>query len=278
MKGFGYAEKQRFFRFHDDMKIVFWNIKQNKNRQLIIDLVARIEPDIFFLAECPESLVETFGCRFQALKARVNDTPKVRGFVASNAMKCRLIQEISDRFFVYHVLWEDKEVFLGVVHLLSKLYADTGAQKSEVQKYMWEIRSLEKERNSKNTILIGDFNMNPFDPGMVYPHAFNSVCSKMIAAKKSRTYERVVYDYFYNPSWTNYAGLGNEIYGTYYHRCCRPGGFHWNNFDQALLRPDVLENFDCRFSVLHNLFDYDLHKQNKDFSDHYPILLELKEK
>lgn len=121
--------------------------------------------------------------------------------------------------------------------------------------------------------------MNPFDPGMVVSDGFNSVCSETIAKKISRIVGGEECPYFYNPSWKNYSGIGNKIYGSYYYHSCSGGHeFHWNNLDQVLLRPSIIEKYDHVFKILHDVVGYDLTKKNNGISDHYPIFLELQEK
>jgi hypothetical protein len=174
--------------------------------------------------------------------------------------------------------WQDKDFLLGTVHLLSKMNTTPQTQSLEAGEYVRKVRMIEKELQQKNTILIGDFNMNPFEPGMVSASVFNSVCSLDIALKQSRKFQYVDYDYFYNPAWKNYAGVGNEVYGTYYHHSYGMDEFHWNNYDQALIRPAILQQYRPEFSVLHDKVWFDLRNKNNNISDHYPILLELKEK
>jgi exonuclease III len=174
--------------------------------------------------------------------------------------------------------WQDKDFLLGTVHLLPKNHASSDTQSLEAKDYVREVRLVEKDEQQKNTILIGDFNMNPFDPGMISASTFNSVCSPAIALKRCRTFQWESYDYFFNPTWKNYAGVGKDIYGTYYHHSCGADEFHWNNFDQALVSPSILQQYNPEFSILHDVLRFDLRKENNGISDHYPILLELKEK
>jgi len=257
------------------MKIVFWNIKGSKDVTHVVDLVDSVEPDLLFLAECSPEIVASSQSRCRVIAPRIFANPKVRGFVVSENVKCTLSLEHNDRLFFYRVTWQGKEFLLGTVHLLSKIYASNSAQSSEAQKYVRVVRMTEKAEKQKNTILIGDFNMNPFEEGMVKVHAFNSVCSSEIALKKGRQFQGEYYDYFFNPAWKHYAGVGNGVYGTYYHHSCGADGFHWNNFDQALVSPSILQKYNPQFSILHDVLGFDLRNKNNGVSDHYPILLEL---
>jgi hypothetical protein len=208
----------------------------------------------------------------------LSDDPKIRCFIISKKMECSLKREYKNRLFLYQLTWKNKRFLLGTVHLLSKNNASAHAQRLEAKGYVREIQMFEREQQQKDTIVIGDFNMNPFDPGMVSASVFNSVCSAEIALKGTRMFQSEKYDYFFNPAWKNYAGIGNEVYGTYFYHSVGADEFHWNNFDQALIRPSILQQYEPKFSVLHDILGYDLRKRNNGVSDHYPILLELKEK
>jgi len=164
------------------------------------------------------------------------------------------------------------------------LFNSPSIQQEDAQFYMQKVKKIEENWKDKtqNTILIGDFNMNPFDPGMVCTRSFNSVCSLDIA-KKMRCRKikdsGEIFTYFYNPSWKIYADAGNhDVHGTYYYDRCKSGQFHWNNLDQALLRPSILESYNHRFEVLYDTLNFDLRKENNGVSDHYPIMLEILEK
>ena len=260
------------------MKIAFWNIKQNKNLDYVVKLIDSVCPDVLFLAESSPEMVELLQDRYKTLGPGISSEPKIYGFIVSKNLKGSLIREYKDRLFLYQLTWQEEFFSLGVVHLPSKLYKSTAAQSEQVAKYVREIRMFEEELQHKNTILIGDFNMNPFEPGMVLASLFNSVCSPAIALKQKRTIDGEDYDYFFNPSWKNYAGVGNDVYGTYYYHACGTDEFHWNNLDQVLIRPSILQQYDPEFFVLHDVLEFDLRKRNNGISDHYPILLELKEK
>ena len=260
------------------MKIAFWNINRNKDVTHVVNLVDRAAPDVLFIAECSPEIVESLQSLYRMLVPIVSDKPKVRGFVVSENLKCLLKHEFKDRLSLYQLTWNSKEFLLGTVHLLPKNNASSQAQSLEAMKYVHVIQRFEREQRQKNTIIIGDFNMNPFDPGMVSASAFNAVCSPEIALKQSRRFQGDNYDYFFNPAWKNYAGIGDEIYGTYYYHAYGMDEFLWNNFDQVLVRPSILRQYNPKFSVMHDILGFDLRTRNNEVSDHYPILLELKEK
>lgn len=270
------------------MKIIFWNIHCNKDQNPVakLDAVAGLvdnrETDLLFLAECSEEMLAEIKKTYE--EVIVPASSKIKCFKIGQAISCRCIKEIGPtRFVFFHVESGAIKCTLVVLHLPSKFHADVHRQHGISGKCILEINAYEQTVANTDTVLIGDFNMNPFDPGMVVFDGFNSVCSQDIAKKGKRIVDGENYNYFYNPSWKFFSGMDNEtfkktFYGTYYYHGCSGGHeFHWNNFDQVLLRPSMIRQYDHVFEILHDVAGFDLTKKN-DISDHYPIFLELREK
>ena len=64
------------------------------------------------------------------------------------------------------------------------------------------IKRAEEKAGHRHTIVIGDLNMSPFEPGMVAANGFHAVSDKNIAAKGSRVVQGTEFDFFYNPMWS----------------------------------------------------------------------------
>ena len=262
------------------MKLVFWNILKNTDFGPVLALIDKVSPDLLFLAECTNEVIDGLqkqDCLF-VHSPPVMDT-KVKCFHVSRHVACRCIREAGERLTFYRAETKYLSCVIGAMHLISKNNADETFQLSESLRHIQSVNQMESE-HGQNTILVGDFNMNPFEAGMVVPQAFNSVCSPVIAKKMTRTVQKVKYSYFFNPSWKIYGGDDRDVFGSYYYDS--PGGnhsFHWNNFDQALIRPQLLTKYDCDFQLLHPFVEFDLTKKQKtSYSDHYPIMLELRSK
>jgi len=260
------------------MKIVFWNTNRNKDHTPVVKLVDNTGVDLLFLAECSEDAFWELKKSYEEVIAPASKS-KIKCFKINQAISCYCVREISPSLILYQAEYHTIQCTLGVLHLRSKLYADPHFQNGLAYDCIAGIKNYEDENDNMDTVLIGDFNMNPFDPGMVVSRGFNSVCSQKIAQKNDRTVADKVCHYFYNPSWKSFSGMGDEIYGSYYYHSCSGGhDFHWNNFDQVLLRPSVIQKYDHVFRILHDVAGFDLTKKNNGISDHYPIFLELQEK
>ncbi len=90
---------------------------------------------------------------------------------------------------------------------------------------------------------MGDFNINPFENGVVSARGFHAVMDRNIASKGSREVQGKDCKYFYNPMWRLLGDDTNGSLGTYFYYKSGYISFFWNAFDQVLLRPSLLDYF-----------------------------------
>lgn len=170
-------------------------------------------------------------------------------------------------------------MIIVAVHLPSKLYKSDWDQYSKSTRVAQQIQEVESEYEHQRTLVIGDFNMNPFEAGMISASGFHGIMTQEIAQKRSRTVDGEEKHYFYNPMWGRMGDYVDNISGTYYYNgggeCC----YFWNTFDQVLLRPDLLKYFSHQnLHIISKIGDKSLIKNNKidsNFSDHLPIFIAL---
>ena len=134
-------------------------------------------------------------------------------------------------------------ILLAGVHMPSKLYWSEHSQAIECTNLRRLIQKEEQRSGHSRTVLVGDFNMNPFENGVAGAAGLHAVMTKQIASKKRRTVLGEQYPFFYNPMWSCFADRTAGPPGTHYyeraeHVCC-----FWNVFDQVLLRPDLMDRF-----------------------------------
>ena len=104
------------------------------------------------------------------------------------------------------------------------------------------IRAEERHKIDRH-IVLGDFNMNPFEPGMIKANGFHGPMSSEVAERGSRTVQKRDYAYFYNPTWSLFGDLNKDVSGTYYYQRAEHICYEWNVFDQVLIRPSMVSNF-----------------------------------
>jgi exonuclease III len=185
----------------------------------------------------------------------------------------------SDRLSLRRLRRGNESLLLGIVHVVDKWNWDESQQSTQVQLLSAEIHEHEKKHAHHRTILVGDFNMNPFDAAMNIAPLLNAMMTKKCVQAGSRRLQKREYSYFYNPMWSL---LGDETFGpagTYYHSVSSKGFFGWNMLDQVLVRPAALKWFK-NVQILTSAGKTSLQTKSKRpdkvrASDHFPILLEL---
>lgn len=174
------------------------------------------------------------------------------------------------------------EFLLAALHLIDKRSADAATQREEARKMALILSDLECEHQHNRLLVVGDFNMNPFEEGMIMAGGFHGSMSRQVAQKGSRTIQSDVYNYFYNPCWGLLGDLRNEIPGTYYYNSRGHICYEWNVFDQVLLRPSLIENFVREnLAIIHtdgvNSLVTEIKRPRQSvYSDHLPLFFTLR--
>lgn len=171
------------------------------------------------------------------------------------------------------------EILLVAVHIPSKLHSTENEQAFISTRIANEIDKRELEQGHTRTIVIGDFNMNPFETGLVSADGFHGVMDKHIALKERRTVFGEEKKLFYNPMWSRIGDDSEGCAGTYYYNSSNMINYFWNAFDQVLLRPSLLPCFTQHdLKVIDRIDEVSLIKNDKisdQFSDHLPLMIKL---
>ena len=178
------------------------------------------------------------------------------------------------------------EIILGSLHLPSGLHAERSERLDTAQPVARKIREVQREFEHARVIVVGDFNLNPHDDGMVFPSSFGAMTSKELV-KKYAIHEGDRYARLYNPMWSL---LGGEVIegppGTFYWPSHRAFNIYWNYPDQVLVGYDLLDQFpDHQLRILAELPDASgreplfretyRHWAIDRVSDHLPLLFDL---
>lgn len=171
---------------------------------------------------------------------------------------------------------------LCCVHLNSKMYSDNGDEREiVVERIVRDIQSTENELQTSNTVIVGDFNVNPYERECVNARYFHSLPIYTETKRKSRIVAKERFYMFYNPMW-NFFGDHNKPHGTYYKNSGDSFCTYWNLYDQVMIRPELRKRFvDDSLKIITKVEDINLLDKkghpNKTISDHLPIIFEIKE-
>jgi hypothetical protein len=144
-----------------------------------------------------------------------------------------------------------------------------------------QIDTEEQRVGHRRTVVVGDFNMNPFENGMVAAGALHAVSSRRVASRVTRTVQKREYQFFYNPMWGHFGDIASETAGSYYYSRAEHVNYFWNVFDQVLIRPSLAEAFNpsslaiVRTAGARSLIGIDGKPDSVQFSDHLPIRFDV---
>ncbi len=174
------------------------------------------------------------------------------------------------------------EILLVVIHYQDKRNWTSADQNAEISNLMDDINEKQKEYKHRRTIIVGDFNMNPFEQAMVQHTGLHSVQDKNIAKTKQRKVAGKNYHLYYNPMWNFFGDTAeNKIPGTYYYNSGKPINYYWNMFDQVIVGHELIDSFDSKeLNIINKIGNINLLNSRgiinkKDYSDHLPIKFQL---
>jgi hypothetical protein len=282
------------------ISFLFWNINRKPLKRAISNLARRHSVDLVILAESEipnEELIDELnrGRLSSQAEFEVPDSSSLceRITIVPRCRPGSMIIKAESAYYTVRRIRLPKlpELLLAAVHLPSKLYASSESQTTATAEFGREIRDFEEEIGHRRTLLVGDFNMNPFESGLIAAEGLNAVMTRQIAIKNERTVRQSSYPFFYNPMWSHFGDSthlacppghdDHETAGTCYYSAKESCWYFWNMYDQVLLRPDLLSSF--RNETLKILVtDGESSFVNKRglpsterFSDHLPITFRL---
>jgi len=253
------------------MKVLVWNINHNKVDDLLsqaaedekLDIIVVIEPN-----SNPGSLIPKINqkkvrfvhnsdsCLHVELYSRFNQ-PQIKNIYSSKRTTSWNIE-----------VGLNQELTIIATHFVDKWSNTYEDQIVKIHDLLEEISLIESKLKHRNVILIGDFNLNPYDSIMYAPHQLHAIsCRKTV----KRLAIRKNGDVFYNPSW-NLFGDNAGVPGTYYRSTTSTP--YWFILDQVLIRPDLIDNFDSsKLKVLSKIGAKKLTSSAgipiKKYSDHF---------
>lgn len=263
------------------MRVLFWNTHKNENiNQTLCDLVTENNISMIVLAEYTAGSDELIKKMQENYGIQINKyycgCERIHLFGVHKNVEPRFDNEHSTIQVV-----NGKDI-LCCVHLNSKIYSDHEEHREIlIEQIMQEIVNVEKDLRTQNTIIVGDFNLNPYDSSCINARYFHGIPVYEEAKRETRVVGGNKYSMFYNPMW-RFLGDETHPYGTYYHNNNSTINTYWNLYDQVIIRPALRERFvDASLKIITEtqtqyLLDSKGHP-DKNISDHLPIIFEIQE-
>lgn len=267
------------------VKFLFWNIGRKPIESVVAKIAKSREIDVLILAECdisPALMLQTLN----------KESTEFEYSYSSQCEKITIYTRFSSQFIkpIFETgRWSIRkltlplrtEILLAAVHMPDKQNHSAESQAYETSELAREIRQTEQQVGYARTVIVGDFNMDPFEHGLFAAAGLNAVMTKEIARRELRTVQGRKYSFFYNPMWGHFGDRTAGPAGTYYYHRAEHATLFWHMFDQVLLRPDLIDFFcdeeleiltgdgDASFLSAKGLPDVRI------ASDHLPLLFSL---
>ncbi|MCW5212214.1 hypothetical protein VU04_04805, partial [Desulfobulbus sp. TB] len=171
-----------------------------------------------------------------------------------------------------------QRILLALVHGVDLRNYDAETRQSFVQELVRELDFVREDKKINRLILLGDFNVNPYDRPMNLAAGLNAMMTQECTAKGSRRHLGKDYDFYYNPMWSllgdNTKGPAGTVYDT-----SNQGPYGWSMFDQVILHHSVVPFFQDIEIVTeageHSFMDKNGSPDAKNASDHFPIAVDF---
>jgi len=268
------------------LNFLFWNIYNKDLSEEIYNIVNAYDIDIIILAEV------NINPNLILLKLNHTNSYYYSQNPISTCEKITIITKFDfkyispvkddDRFTIRKINLPllSKEILLMSVHLPAmNISEESKSENCNLIKCILE--TTEILEGNTNSIIVGDFNMNPFDKGIIKANGIHALISSSQAKKVSKVIQGRKYNFFYNPMWSLLGDLNKLASGSYYYPGTELVSYHWHIFDQVLIRPALIDNFvKDSLHILESdgkksLLNLDNTPNKKNYSDHLPIIFSL---
>lgn len=266
-------------------RILFWNVNKKELSSTISKIADSTNADIIVLCEPNDQSDLTL----QALQQEVsegfispysNSTNRFRCFMRSESLDLTELHKGRRSSYIKLNIGGPGNLILGLIHGPDLRNYDSSTRQSFAEKLGEEVRFVIAEKRNNKMILLGDFNMNPYDRAMNLASGYNAMSTRACIHAKKRTHLEDRYDFYYNPMWgmlgDSSAGPAGTVFDT-----SNQGQYGWSTFDQVLFHHSTLDYYKqveiISEAGIINLANSKGHPNSNEYSDHFPILISLHE-
>lgn len=260
------------------MKTIYWNTKNIKDLNPLIDIISDQNPDLFFLSEIDSELLEGSTKLLGNYDFHYVENPGCErvSILKKSTFKAKL--HLQNKYYTSLEI-EDLKTFVVSIHLPSQMFQHMDSLKGFIRDFRADIDSEIGQSQDTRIMVIGDFNVNPYEKPLIDFDGFGATNSTMARTKINHLTKEITT--YYNPTWQLYNRV--KFPGTKHFR--RPSGssydiieFHY--LDQVVISQMLNSDLDSyKIDVIEKTgatIFYNETKNKTEISDHLPLLYEFK--
>lgn len=264
------------------MNLFFWNLKGNDNSALIRRALVERDVDVAAFAEHGGIDFDALcrgGSGFPYRPVDPIDGPgKVRMLVREGLEVSGVFGQ--GRYMLATVSGAGWKANIAAIHLQDCRNDPHGAARKETtRRIVADLREQERKSGCLDSVVIGDFNAQPFSDELIWPGMFNATLFKdvvgRIAVKRVDGYS---YPFMYNPTLEFFSEAGGNC-GSFY-SASRPDTFYWHCLDQAIVSPSLADAV-AEYVYVREIGGASLMgpvAPNRSISDHLPLFIRIEKR
>ena len=225
------------------MNLFFWNLKGNDNSALIRQALVERDVDVATFAEHGGVNFDVLCCGGSGFPYRpvdpIDGPGKVRMLVREGLEVSGVFGQ--GRYMLATVAGAGWKVNLVAIHLQDCRNDSDGTAREETARHIVaNLREQERESGCFSSVVIGDFNVQPFSRELTRATAFNATLFRGVASRLGvKQVDGYSYPFMYNPTLEFFSEAGGNC-GSFY-SASRPDTFYWHCLDQAIASPSLAD-------------------------------------
>jgi exonuclease III len=262
-------------------RIIFWNVNKKDLTSLVCSITKSTDADVVVLnenavpsAKMLQALQENVSQDFYYPRV-ISSEKRFHCFCRNAELDLSEVHALS-RTSVRKLNIGHHRVLLALVHGVDMRNYDPATRQSRAQSLADDMKLVKEQQETNKLILLGDFNINPYDTGMNLAAGLNAMMTKSCVAKGLRRDGGKDYDFYYNPMWSLFGDNTDGPAGTIYNTS-NQGHYGWSMLDQVLINHSIVNLFDD-VKILteagpQSLMNEKGRPNSNIVSDHFPILV-----
>ena len=221
---------------------LFWNLRGKPLLPRVKRLTDGYAVDVLLLTECVEPAETVTAVLGDGWRAPFSPNQRFRTLIRGDGFELEPADDDpTERLSVRRIRAEGRpDVLLGVVHLLSRNNREGSSLASFAQRLAARLRGVEDREDHCRTVLVGDFNLSPWEAAMIGGEGFHALMTRELATRRNnRRVEGERRRAFFNPMWQFLTDRDGRPPGTYHRRASVPVNHFWYTLDHVLVRPEI---------------------------------------